>query len=88
MRKEISHIAVGKTSFFFGLMAFVLSFIFSIPMAIMAFMQGDHEGGVLLLTLPFIYFVFAYIGWVVWSWVYNLVARSIGGVVLDLKDKE
>ncbi|MCB1113772.1 MAG: hypothetical protein KDK62_03360 [Chlamydiia bacterium] len=88
MKKELSHISVNKTSFFFGLMAFVFTAIIVIPMSIMEFISGNAEAGFLLLTAPFLYFIAAYIGWVIWSWIYNLVAHYVGGAVFELKDKE
>lgn len=88
MKKELSHISTNKTSVFFGLMMFVFGALIAIPMSIYTFMSGDFEGGAALLTLPFLCFISSYIGWVIWSWVYNLIAHYVGGVVFDLKDRE
>lgn len=88
MKKQLSHISCHQTSKVFSLMVFLITLILLIPMAIYAFSLGDKQQALVLLIGPFIYLLFAYITQYIWVWLYNLVAKQVGGIEFDLIDKE
>ncbi|WP_068466800.1 hypothetical protein [Candidatus Protochlamydia phocaeensis] len=88
MKKQIVHLSVHQTSKVLAVMyAAVFTVFFVIPWAVSHLFQGELLAGLIVLVLmPFIYWIVLYIGYVVGCWVYNLIAARVGGIEFELQD--
>ena len=96
MRQRIRRVGVFQTAKVVALFYFVLVAIFLIPFAYLSsFMEDEFDfagipvGGVLLVAIPFLYSVIAFIMTVVGCLFYNLIAKITGGFEfeVDVVDK-
>jgi hypothetical protein len=87
MMREIKSIAVFQTSLVLGLVNFALGVVASVAMAIspVATMQ-DHPA--MLLALPISYAFGAFLVTALLCLAYNVVARVVGGIEVELGPEE
>lgn len=99
MKKSLTSFALHKTALTIALVAAVASLIFVIPITMMFFLvtaleQGNSEVSMgigmsitMMVFMPFIYFVFGYISTIIFTAIYNLVAKYTGGIQFSLEDR-
>ena len=81
MKKQIINISPIQTAKVFAVLYFVLSLPLVGFMAIsFSFAPGPKPGFGFLILFPFIYLIFGFIFTALGAWVYNLVAKQIGGI--------
>jgi len=81
MKKQIINISPIQTAKVFAVLYFVLSLPLVGFMAIsFSFAPGPKPGFGFLILFPFIYLIFGFIFTALGAWVYNLVAKWIGGI--------
>lgn len=81
MKKQIVSVSVRQTSNFVGVLYFVISFPIVLIVAAYSLMNGQGMGIVLAsCLLPLLYAVMAYIGTALFAWLYNFVAKRVGGI--------
>ena len=96
MIKSITYIAPHKTALTAALVLAISSLIFIIPMMIMVgFMPSvDNAGnpipkqfpGIMMLAMPFFYFIFGYIFTGLSAFIYNKVAKFTGGIQIETSE--
>jgi uncharacterized membrane protein YjjB (DUF3815 family) len=94
--KSIISFSPHKTALTVSILFAVTSLIFMIPMALMfAAMPGTDVNGnpvdlafplVVVIVMPFFYFVFGYISTVIGALIYNQVAKFTGGIRVEVAD--
>ena len=97
MTKSIRSFSKHKTALTSAILLAVFSLIFVIPMSLilMTAPMLDAQGnpvqiamsGGMMLAVPFIYFVFGYLSTLVFTAIYNLIARFTGGITFTLEDE-
>ena len=82
LKKQIVRISSLQTAKVFALLYFVISIPLVVIMAIAAMVSpAPHEPPVFfLILLPFCYLIFGFIFTIIGAWVYNLIARWVGGI--------
>jgi amino acid transporter len=88
MKKQIAHFSLHQTAKILCLVPFVITAVFAIPMGIFTFFSGDKESAFQLFLMPFLIAAFSYVGYVLWGWLYNLLAKRFGGIEFELTDKD
>jgi hypothetical protein len=85
---RISHISILQASKVFAVLYAIMGLCFA-PFLLMAmFASSDLVGAslLLLILIPIIYGVIAFIFTAIGAWVYNQIAKRIGGVEIRLAD--
>lgn len=81
MKKQIINISPIQTAKVFALMYFVMSLPIVVFMAISFWLSPAPQQGLGFLVLfPFIYLIFGFIFTALGAWVYNLIAKWVGGI--------
>lgn len=88
MKKQITHISLHQTAKILTILTFIVTAVFAIPFGIFLLFQEDRLAAVPVFFVPFLYALFSYIFWVVYGWLYNLVAKHFGGVEFTVKEIE
>ncbi|NGX42972.1 MAG: hypothetical protein K940chlam7_01262 [Chlamydiae bacterium] len=91
MKKQVSKISIHQSSKVIAILYFILSAIVAIPLGIYILLFHEVAGALCVFLAPFIYLIFFYILFAIFSWLYNLVASSFGGLeftVTDIDEKE
>ncbi|MEO6918727.1 MAG: hypothetical protein ABI171_06860 [Collimonas sp.] len=82
MKKQISRISPVQTAKVVALLYFVISLPFVILMslffAVVPGVKAPMTG--MMFVFPFLYLIFGFIFTVIGAWIYNLVAKWVGGV--------
>lgn len=88
MRRQITRLSVGQTSkvlaILYGAMGLVL-----MPFFLLASFAGPDRGGFglgLSLALPVVYAVMGFVFTAIGCALYNLVARLVGGIEVEVQD--
>lgn len=94
MKKEIKSIDGKQTAKVVALTGAWFSLIFSlvgIIVLVAGIMTGDEVAkftGMFYILMPLWYLILAYIFSRLTFWIYNKVAKQVGGVVIELEDKD
>ena len=81
MKKQIVNVSVGQSSKFIAALYFVVSLPIVLIVAAVALANGKGIWAALFaLCLPVLYAAGAYLGTAFSAWLYNLVAKQVGGV--------
>lgn len=81
MKKQVVNISVVQSSKFVAVLYFVVSLPIVLVVAAIALAKGQGLGpAVFALIFPLIYALGAYLGTAFSAWLYNLVAKQVGGV--------
>ncbi|WP_444904943.1 hypothetical protein ACJJIU_09435 [Microbulbifer sp. CnH-101-E] len=96
MNKSIRSFSKHKTALTTALLLALFSLIFVIPMSLVFLTAPmiDAEGnpvkfsipGAMVLGMPFIYLIFGYLSTLLFTALYNVVARFTGGITFTLED--
>ena len=91
MSKQITHIAPWQAGKLAAVIYFFLSLIFVIPMVLISMLEpasapGPRLGAKAIVLIPVAYAVAAIILVPLTCWIYNLAAKSIGGLKITLSD--
>lgn len=86
MKKRISHISVHQTSKVITLLYVVIG-LFFIPPGVLIILGGQTAIGIVYVLMPFIYAILGYPLVAVTCWIYNMIAKGVGGIEFTLEDK-
>lgn len=96
MKKSIKSFSKHKTALTTALLLAVFSLIFVIPMSLFFFMapmtdSGDNSiqmamPGAMVVAMPIIYFIFGYLSTLLFTALYNVIAKFTGGITFVLED--
>ncbi|MEX1221141.1 MAG: hypothetical protein WEA82_03390 [Idiomarina sp.] len=93
--KSFKYFAPHKTALTVAILFAIASLIFLISTAAMfSFIPGiglNGENvafplGIMMLTMPIVYFVMGYVFTALFAWLYNQVAKFTGGVTFELSE--
>ena len=89
MRQRITHIAVHQTSRIFAVLYFILGIIL-VPFILLGTIAGQQRGAGAgaALVFPFLYGAAGYVGTAILLGLYNVLARYLGGMELELTPVE
>lgn len=88
MLKQIVRISVHQTSRIIALIHFILSVIVIIPVALWIYFVSGDPVFFGFLIFPFFNLLVSYIITAFFCWVYNIVAKSFGGIEFELLGPE
>lgn len=86
MPHEVRSFAIQQTAAVVAALYFLVLLLF-VPFAILTAVLGGEAGAgtiLLILIAPVIYGVVAYVATAVGAWIYNRVARRMGGIEVEL----
>jgi hypothetical protein len=90
MKKQITSISPFQTAKVMAVLYFVISLPLIVFMVLMfSFMPGAKTPMLsMMLALPFFYLIFGFIFTITGAWVYNLVAKWVGGIEFTTSEIE
>jgi hypothetical protein len=93
MSKRLTRIAPWQAGKVFAIIYFVLSFFVVIPLALFSATvpsnaPGPHFGIGFVIVLPFMYALGGLIFVPLGCWIYNLAAKLVGGLEIDVTDRQ
>lgn len=80
MKKQIVNISPIQTAKVFALLYFLFSLPFVGFMAITMSFSGASAPMGFLVLFPFVYLVFGFVFTAMGAWLYNIVAKRVGGI--------
>lgn len=82
MRKRLTYVAPLQTAKVFAALSLLgsLPFLLLAGLSMMAMAEGQMVPVGMLLVAPFFYALFGFVATLVGAWLYNLVAKYLGGV--------
>ena len=89
MKKQIVHVSVLQTSKVAAALYFVMSIPLVLIMMIPVMLASGSVPGVsvgMLIIFPIIYLIFGFIFTAVAAWIYNLVAKVVGGFEFSVNE--
>ena len=94
-RTRLKKIGVLQTSLISAIIFFFLSLIFVLPMMLFVGIAGGLSkypgfafGGLVMIFMPILYAIIAFLMTALWCWIYNIIAKRIGGIEIDLEAVE
>jgi hypothetical protein len=91
-RRRVKKIGVLKTSIVSAIIFFILSLIMVVPVMLVMGIAGVFSdnmgfafGGVFMIFMPIMYAVIGFLATALWCWMYNVVARWIGGIEIEVE---
>lgn len=96
---QIKRIGIKQTAKVFAIFYFLISLTFILPMALITLLlpiffgslsgqksgfSGATLGGVFLLLMPLLYAAIGFVMVAITAFIYNLIAKRIGGVEIEL----
>ena len=82
--KAIGVLSVAKIS---GVIGVLVGLVFGIPFGLIVYFTDPVSGAVglvLVAGLPLLYGLLGFLGGALYAWLYNIVARWVGGIEVDL----
>lgn len=82
--KAIGVLSVAKIS---GVIGALVGLVFGIPFGLIVYFTDPVSGAVglvLVAGLPLLYGAVGFVGGALYAWLYNIVARWVGGIEVDL----
>ena len=86
-KKRIAHISIHQTSKVLTILYIVLGLLF-IPIGVIIILSGQTVMGVIYVLMPFIYGIIGYPLAALMCWVYNMVAKSAGGIEFTVENED
>ena len=82
MKKQIVHISLLQTAKVVAILYFVISLLFTILALLFSFAMPSRTpfGSLVMLLAPLLYALFGFVFAIVGAWIYNQVARYVGGI--------
>lgn len=94
-KRKVKRIGVFQTSLIAAIIYFFLALIIVVPMMlIMGFAGGFSDipgfafGGVLMIFMPILYAVIGFLMTALMCWMYNVIAKRIGGIEIEVEVME
>lgn len=91
-KRRVKHIGVFQTSLISAIIFFFLSLIMVVPiMLIMSIAGGLSDnmgfafGGLLMIFMPIMYAIMGFLMTALWCWIYNMVAKRVGGIEIEVE---
>ena len=95
---QIKRIGIKQTAKVSAVFYFIFSLLFVVPMSVMTIIFGtigDNKtnilgatfGGILLIIVPLIYSVMGFTMVALFSFIYNQIAKRVGGIEIELEPK-
>ena len=95
---RLKSIGIKQTAKFFAVFCFLISLVFIIPISVITILVGSFSvkesglfpvafGGVFILVLPLFYALIGFVMVSIFSFIYNQIAKRIGGVEFEMEDK-
>jgi hypothetical protein len=90
MKKQITSISPFQTAKVMALLYFAVSLPFIVLMGLMfSFMPGPKPPMMgMMFAMPFFYLIFGFVFTIICAWVYNLVAKWVGGIEFTTSEIE
>lgn len=89
MKKQILSISPLQTAKVMAVLYFVISLPFLVIMLVsFAFMPEPKASVGMMFILPFLYAIFGFIFTVIGAWIYNHVAKWVGGIEFTVSEIE
>jgi len=85
-KKQIINISIHQTCKVLAILYIAIGLIF-IPIGVISILAGNTIIGIIYVLMPFIYGIITYPITAAICWVYNMIAKSIGGIEFTLEDK-
>lgn len=88
--KRITRFGLAQTSLIIGVLYFVLTLIFCLPVGGLMFLLGGQNTsmGIFLIFAPILYGITGYLGTLLTLWIYNLLAKRLGGIEIEVETTE
>lgn len=86
MKKQITKFSIHQTSKVFGILYFVFSALIAIPWGIYILATVGAGDALIMFLIPILYLIFGYIGFAIFSFIYNLVASAFGGIEFTIDE--
>jgi len=89
MKKQITHISVLQTSKVVALLYGLISLIYSIIGIFMVILGSGQVRimGIIYIALPVIMLILGFFTMLLCCWIYNIVAKWVGGIEFTIEDK-
>lgn len=91
-RRRVKKIGVLQTSIVSAIIFFILSLIMVVPVMLVMGIAGVFSdnmgfafGGVFMIFMPIMYAVIGFLVTALWCWMYNVVAKWIGGIEIEVE---
>ncbi|WP_211454922.1 DUF3566 domain-containing protein [Collimonas antrihumi] len=89
MKKQISSISPFQTAKVLAILYFAISLPMIALMSLLyAFMPGPKAPTGVMFILPFLYAIFGFIFTAIGAWIYNLIAKWVGGIEFTVSEIE
>ncbi len=84
MKKQIVHVSVLQTSKVFA----ILYLVVSLPLILLSvlFSPLGSYSPLMLIAIPFLYALFGFLFTLFGAWIYNRVAKAVGGIEFTTVD--
>jgi hypothetical protein len=89
-KRRVKKIRVVHTALISALIFFFISLIVFVPMLIITGITGGFSGGMgfgkaalPILVMPVLYPVMGFLMTALWCWLYNVIAKRIGGIEFE-----
>jgi len=80
MKTQIVNISIKQSSRFISALYFVISLPIMLIVAAVAIAKGSHMSAIgFAFIVPLLYAMGAYLGTAISAWIYNFVAKRVGG---------
>ncbi|HHU99668.1 MAG: hypothetical protein WAR98_04020 [Bacteroidales bacterium] len=91
-KRKVKKIGVLQTSLISAIIFFFISLIVIVPiMLIMGIAGGFSDnmefafGGLLFILMPIMYAIMGFLMTALWCWLYNVIAKKIGGIEIEVE---
>jgi len=89
-KRRVTKIRVLRTALISALIFFFISLIVFVPMLIIAGIAGEYSGGMgfgkaalPIVIMPLLYPIMGFLMTALWCWLYNMIAKRIGGIEFE-----
>jgi hypothetical protein len=89
MTRRVTRIAPWQAGKFFAVLYFIFGLIFAIPLALVSQAVPGSQGGIgigFAIAIPFAYAIGGLIFVPLACWIFNLVAKFVGGLDFEVTD--
>lgn len=94
-KTRVKKIGVLQTSVISAIIFFFLSLVLVLPMLLITGIAGGFSdnmgfafGGIIMIFMPIIYGIMGFLMTALWCWIYNVIAKRIGGIEVELETME